>query len=309
VSVNIINFIKKMLPIFKKADILEDMETSLESIETTVIPSLIMLEDLYKLGKPLSKEAKAVAKTFYENVAKSKSGIALSRNEDLASDLLSAFKTIKLNGEYVLDSLDSVISDAVMSEALSALKAFLFRAVAHYSFMAKFATDLNNYILIKEAELANKDLGDKYKLNKKQTSSIEENMWVFSRLVSFYGQTTETFKAELENIPDILLPKGKVDEVIDNFTESKIEPISTIPTGFVGSPIYSIRLVFAQWEADRYKESRDKKRLLELRYLHLKMLKERGDSDVNLEKEIEILQREVTDLDYKISKMEEGLDD
>lgn len=307
-QLNITSFIKKMLPIFKKNDVVTDMETSLESIEIAVIPSLTMLADLYKLGKPLSKDVKAITKAFYENVERNKGGVDFSRSEDLAADLLAAFSGVKLNGEIILQDLESTASDAVMSEALSALKAFLFRAVAHYSFMAKFATDLGNYILIKEAENTNKDLSEKYMMNKKQCSMLEDNIWIFARLVTFYGQSTTAFKDTLENIPDIILPKENAEDVIDTFTASKVEPLSMIPAGFIGSPIYSIRLVFAQWEATRYKEYRDKKRLLELRYLHLKMLKERGDSDVNLEKEIETLQREVTDLDYKIVKMEESLD-
>ena len=91
-------------------------------------------------------------------------------------------------------------------------------------------------------------------------------------------------------------------------SSGKIDLFDNLPTGFIGSPIYTVGLVFAQWEADRHKELKDKKKLLELRLLHLRLLQEQGKGDANQEKEITYLQRRVTDIDYKVSKIESSLD-
>lgn len=66
--------------------------------------------------------------------------------------------------------------------------------------------------------------------------------------------------------------------------------------------------MFATWEAQRYQSLKDKKKLLELRYLHLKMLQESGNSDANMEKDIMYLQKRCTDIQYKLTKIEESVD-
>lgn len=308
-NINLLSFIKRMIPSFRKSDAVTDLETSIESIETTVIPGYSMLEDVYKTGDMKSNESKKAIKLFYQNVINKESDFKLSSNKNIAVDILNAFKIIKLNGEFVSNELDRITSDVVISDVLSAYKAFLFRAVAHYSFLSKFAADLNNFFLISEVSYVTKDLEANYKLNKKQEETIFDNLWIFARLLSFYARSTTQFQDRIREIPDMLLPKDKMDELVDVYSAANIEPINNIPVGFVGSPIYSIRLVFAQWQSDRYKEFKDKKKLLELRYLHLKLLKEQGDSDVNLEKEIVALQRRITDLDYKIAKIEEDVNE
>ena len=146
-----------------------------------------------------------------------------------------------------------------------------------------------------------------YKLNKKQEEYINKNMWIYVRLLSTYGVEKGKFEKAIESIEDIMLPKDTVDEVLEMYGDRQVDILYNLPKNFVGSPIYSMRLIFAQWETDRYKDLKDKKKMLELRLLHYKMMSETGMSDVDVEKEISYLQESITDLDYKISKMEEDV--
>lgn len=307
-SLNIINFIKKLLPSFSKSDLVLDLETSVEYIDN-VQDSYASFESVLKVAKITAKKNKDVIKDFYKELKLPKSKVRLSNNENIATDILTLFKNAKINGKYLLEELDDAVNDVIVSEALTAYKTFLVRSVGHYYFMTKYVTDLLNYIYINEALEVNSDLDKSYKLNKKQEENIVNNIWVFSRLLSIYGLDHETFKDRIISIEDISLPKDNVEQIIDAYSGSNIDPINNLPSGFVGSPIYAIRLVFAQWESDRYKELKDKKKLLELRYLHYKLLVEQGESDINIEKEIGYLQKRITDIDYKISKMEDDVND
>jgi hypothetical protein len=307
-ALNIAGFVKKLLPSFSKSDLETDLEISLESI-STINDIYTSLEEVFKVAPPASKEAKEVIKDFYKEIGTAKHKVKLSPQRNIASDTLTLFKNIKTNGEYISKEISDAINDIVISQALTAYKANLMRAVGHYYFMTKFALDLTNFFYICDAENSKMDMNKEYTINKKQREFITKNIWIYARMVALYGESHDTFKARLGDINEVMLPKEEVDNAVEFYSADKIDIFDNLPVGFIGSPIYSIRLVFATWEADRYRKLKDQKKLLELRYLHMKLMKEQGSSDVNLEKEIEHLQQRITDLDYKISKIEESVDD
>lgn len=306
-QLNIAGFIKKLLPSFSKSDVETDMEISLEAI-STVNDIYTSLEEVYRVAPPSSDEATRVIKEFYKEIGQIKHKVKLSPNKNIASDILVLFKNIKTNGDYLIKEISDAINDVIISQALTAYKANLLRAVGHYYFMTKFALDLANFFYVTEAENGDHGLNKEYKLNKKQKEFITKNVWIFARMVALYGENHEVFRDRLKDITEVMLPKEEVDNVVDIYNAEKIDMFNNLPNEFIGSPIYSIRLIFAQWEADRYRELKDKKKLLELRYLHMKLLNEQGQSDLNMEKEIEHLQKRITDIDYKLAKIEESVE-
>lgn len=305
-SLNIVGFIKKLLPSFSKSDIETDMEISIEAI-SVINDIYISLEEIYKILPPSNKEVKNIIKEFYKEIGHIKHKVKLSINKNIATDILILFKNIKINGDYLFKEITDSVNDVVISEALTAYKANILRSVGHYYFMTKFAIDLSNFIYVCEAENGNIDLNKEYKLNKKQKEFITKNIWIFARMLILYGETHEVFKSRLDDINEITLPKDQVDDVIEIYNSDKLDLFNNLPVNFIGSPIYSIRLIFAQWEATRYRALKDKRRLLELRYLHMKLLYEQGRSDINMEKEIEHLQSRMTTLDKEIYDIEKDI--
>ena len=307
-SNNIAGFIKKLLPSFDKSDLESDLEISLESI-ATIQETYANIEQITNVAKFQSKAVKELVKEFYKEFGNVKTKFRLAPHDNIALDTVNLFKNVKVNGDYLLKEISDAVNDVVVSGALTAYKANLLRSVAHYYFMTRFAMDLANFFYVVEAEESGMELGKDYKLNAKQKEFITKNLWIYARMVALYGQEHDQFKAKLEAIDEITLPKDQVDEVVDIYNSDKVDVFDNLPNGFIGSPIYSIRLVFAQWEADRYKNLKDKKKLLELRFLHLKLMKEQNQSDINVEKEIEYLQKRLTDIDYKLAKIEESVDE
>lgn len=306
-SINIGGFVKKLLPSFDKSDIESDLEISLNSI-STIQDSYNNLADIIKVAKLESKESKQIILEFYKEIEKLKLP-KLTANSNIALDTVMLFKNVKENGDYILREVSDSVNDIIVSGALTAYKANLLRAVAHYYFVTRYALNLINYFYICESETAGIELNKAYKLNNKQKEYITDNMWLYARVLGVYGQEHNKFKSSLEKIEEITLPKEDVDVVIDGYQPNKLDIFNNLPAGFVGSPIYSIRLFFTEWEADRHKSLKDKKKLLELRYLHLKLMKEQNKTDLGMEKEVEDLQKRITDIDYKIAKIEDGIDE
>ena len=307
-QLNISYFIKKLLPSFSKDDSLEDLETSLEYI-STIFDSYAKLEDIEKVAGFSSKQNKEIIKQFYFELNKNKTKGKLTVNKVLSSDRITLCKNAKVNGDFIYKELDKALNDVVVSQALTAYKANLLRCISHYYFITRFALDFINYLYVNEAENAKFEFEKEYGLNKKQKEFIEKNIWVFARLISVYGEEHSEFENKLKELEDINIPKEEVDNIVELYNSNKVDIFNNLPFNFIGSPIYSIRLMFAQWTANRYHKLKDQKKLLELRYMHLKLLQEQGNTDINLEKEIEAIQSRITSIDKSIYDIEKDLED
>lgn len=306
-SLNLVGFVKRLLPSFSKSDVEADMEISLEYLPV-IIEGYSSLESVIKTAKLQNKQTKDLLDTFYKEI-ETGSKLKLGRTKSIGADTVTLMTNAKLNGEYILKEISDSVNDVVMSQALTAYKINLLRVVPHFYFMTRFATDLLNFIYLKETEHAKIETERGFKLNKKQEEFIVKNLWIYAKIVGFYGCDHDEFKKQIDSLSEVTIPQTNVDEIVAQFSGEKLDVFNTLPNGFIGSPIYSIRLVFAQWEADRYRTLKDKKKLLELRLLHLKLVKEQGTTDSSIEKEITHLQKTITDHDYKLSKIEDSLDE
>ena len=306
-SINIVGFVKKLLPSFSKSDLEADMQASLDAIGV-VLTTFHNLGEVNEGAGLSSKENKELVKNFYKELGNSsKMKVRLLNRDKIGKDIVTLFSNVQTNGEYLLREIDDALNDVIVSHALTAYKANIMRSPAHFYFMSKFALDMANYIYVNEALAAGLKVDGDYKLNKKQIEMVEKNLWIFVKLVNVYGDDPKHFKENLDRVGNITLSKDGAEEAVTAFNSDELDITSTVPNGFIGSPIYSIRLVFAQWEADRYRTLKDRKKLLELRKLHLEVLRSQGQSDLSIEKDINYLQKRITDIDYSLSKIEDGL--
>jgi hypothetical protein len=231
----------------------------------------------------------------------------LGSGKHFATDMVTLFEQVTVNGREVKTEVQDFANEVIVTHAMTAFRANAARSVAHYYFITRYALDLANFIYIEESKEAGMDYRSDAMANKKQQGFVKDNLWVFARLLGVYGDKVDNLRGRMSDLSPAVLPKDSVDDVIAIYGQRGVDIFDNIPNGFIGSPIYSVRLVFAQWEADRYIHLKDKKRLLELRVLHLRMLKEQGQSDANMEKELGYIQQRVTDIDYKIAKIEEDV--
>ena len=305
-SLNIFSFVSKMLPSVSKSDAESDMDISMDAVGT-VIDTYTQLDSVYQNAKFNSKEAKKLVMEFQKELASAKPQTKYNPSQGLCKTTLTLFKNVQANGAVITRELEDIKGEIIVTQAIAASKATILRAVSHYYFMTKFALDFANYLTICEAAHGGIELPREAVLNKKQVEHIENNVWVYARLLAVYGSDTDKFLSRLKEIESYQITKDSVDEA-SLMSTTKIELIDNLPDGFIGSPFYTIGLVFAQWEADRHKDLKDKKKLMELRLLHLRLIQEQGRGDAGIEREIAFLQKRCSEYDYKIAKIESDLE-
>lgn len=306
-SMNIVSFIKKLIPSLSRSDLESDLAISIDTIPT-VLSTYSALDELQKVAKFQSKKNQKLVDEFYNEFSKAKSSVKLHSRQTLPADFAELFGNVTVNAEVIKKELEDLSNEVIVTQAMTAYKTNIIRSVGHFYFITRYALDLANYFYLEEIEAGKTDLPKEAKLNKKQAEFIESNMWIFARLLAVYGEDAKKFREKLEDLGEISIPKEQVEEAVAIYDNKKIDIFNNLPSGFIGSPIYTIGLIFAEWEANRYKQLKDKKKLLELRFLHLRMLKEQGQSDTNTETEIARLQRRITDIDYTVAKIEASVE-
>lgn len=306
-SFNITSFIKALMPSINKTDLEADMEVSLKAVDSA-IDSFINLKSIYsnhgfknKLTKDLIT---SFNKEFKDTVHKVK---VVNTVESFFTDQITLLNNVRLNGNYLLKELGDLSNEVIVTQALTLFKANLIRSVGHYFFLTRNALDIANLIYVYEAQAAGLSISKDAMPSPKQIERVIKTIWIQARVMSVYGEEHNLLGENLGNISKVAVPTDKIEEVIASFSPSKIDIFNNLPSGFVGSPIYTVRLIFAQWEAERYQALKDKSKLLELRYIHLQMLKEQGLADSGVEKEIAFIEKRAKDIDYKLAKMEEDV--
>lgn len=299
----IFDFLKRANPFHSKYDLISDLNITVTSIEETTIPNLNKLKTVIETEKFKDKKNVDIIDKIYKNLSRE---VITSVKKNIGDDLLRLMTNVSNNAKYSLEQLEKLNKNVILTAAMSASKAFHVRAVGHYYFLQKYTNDLINYLYVNEISSI-EEVSDAYKLKKIQIERIEKDATLYAKLISIYGLHHEAFRQRLGKIEDVLIDVQNADEQAHAYADKKLD-IDKMPEGFVGSPIFAVRLIFAQWEADRYKAMKDEKKLLELRYLHLRLLKEKGSSDPSIEKELEYLQDKINKLEYKIYKMEKEVE-
>lgn len=306
-SLNVVGFVKKLIPSLNRSDLESDLAISIDTI-STIQSTYQSMGEVLKVAKLNNKKNEALVNEFYSEFQKAKSSFKFGTRQVFPTDIVALFTNVNLNAEVIKKELEDLSNEVIVTQAMTAYKTNIVRSVGHFYFITRYALDLANYIYQQEVEAGKMDLPTEAKMNKKQMEYIESNMWIFARLLAVYGEEPKRFKDKLDDLGEISIPKEQVEEAVATYDQRKVDIFNNLPSGFIGSPIYTVGLIFAEWEANRYKQLKDKKKLLELRFLHLRMMKEQGTTDANTEKEMSRLQRRITDIDYVTAKIEASVE-
>lgn len=296
----IIDFVKKLLPHIDKADVLEDIEVTTTELTTGAIPCYQSATVYFKTADIKAANNKDIIKVFYRNYELT----PRKRKDNIVADINDAFINIRANLDYLSEEIENLFTKDIIKDGLTLRKAVLLRTAEHISFITRYSIDILNLIYVNEAVAKKADLEEGFKGNDHFNKLTNKNLYVFARLLYTYNVKLDTFKQLMGRSIEITVNERTIDNIVAAYKEEEVDPLgSAVVQEFEYNPIYHIRLIIAEWQADRYKGFKDKKKMLELRLLHLRSL-EQG-SDPKLEKEIEYIQDRVTTIEYKMSKMEQ----
>ncbi len=296
----ILNFVKSLLPSLEKRDVLEDIRITISDLENNHLPSYNSASDFFSSNQPKSKDIINLSKEFYKHLTPN----GISKQKSMVGDIYIRLTKYLDILKYLQDEIAEKMEADILDDSLTAKRANLLKASSISFFITRYAGELLNYIYSAEEDNLSKDDAT---LPPKTIEYINKNLRHFTYLLSDYGISLDEYKKLTSKIPDVTVNSDTADSVASVYNESDLDPITSGIRNFTYNPIYHIRLSIAQWQVSRYKEAKDKKKVLELRLLHLKMLQD-GHEDAKLQTEIDYNQSRVDKLNKKISEIEAELE-
>lgn len=299
----ILDFIKKLLPRVNRADISDDLRTTEKEMSKVVMPSYQLAADAFRTMKLDSEETKSLQAVFSANFKQHRSTSA----KNFLIDINIRLKDLFENMSYISNMLDTVVDKDIITAGLTTRSAFVIRSASNMSFLSRYMLSLLNYVYTVEAMHRDVELEPGIEISKAEMKYVESKFHTFVKLFAQYSAEPNEFKRVYEGIPD-LIANDRTGKMISAVLSSKeVDPMSaTGYSGFVGSPIYTARLAFAQWQNSRYESAKAKKQQLEFRLLYLEnQMKDRKDPA--LVNEIQRLQDRIEKIDYQLAETDTEL--
>lgn len=298
------SFVKALLPRIGKDQILEDLRITAGEFEQVVIPNYRHAADYFRINKIKAAANKDLSDAFYQRLEKG----SVSKQSSFIGEVEVRLGFIVQNLDYVQKQIDILMERDIINEGLTAKKAILVRAADQMSFISRFCSDLLNYVYVYEAMEYGSDQQESLELAPAVQKRVVNGVKIFASYISDYGIPNKEFEKLVLSVPDIVVSSRNENSIAGMYKEQEIDPFtSAYVQGFNGNPIYNIRLIFAEWQASRYKTTKEKKKMLELRLLHLRLLQEKKN-DVKVEAEIVYIQNRVDKMERYMREVEETVE-
>lgn len=295
----IFEYIQKLLPSIGKDQISEDLRITISNLDNQCIPTYNEAINYFKTNPIKSKKNKDLEDKFYKNL--DSNGVAKQIN--IVSEVNLRLSFIRENALYVQEQLDKIFEKDVLSEGLTIKQTHYIRAAEAFYFVANYSLDLLKYIIHEETENIDNKANDNIELSKFNIRLVEKNILDFSLILSNYGIPKDKFQKTITAIPDVVVNS----DTIALYKEREVDPFTRgLVSNFTKNPIFHIRTIIAEYQNDKYKSNREKKKELDLRLLYLNSVREKETNAV-LEKEISITQQRVDRLDSSIREYEEDI--
>ena len=303
----VFNFIKKLLPRIERSTVAEDLRTTEKEIINIVKPSWDAAAEYFKLNKTGSKQLQDFHFTFNRYFFQYRKG---TKSPSFITEIARSNSVLHDNIAVVQAALNDYVEKDILTEGMTARSAFIIRAASNLSMVSRYLMALLNYVYTIEAEHNDVSVEDALKISKAEQKYVEQNFDRFCKLYTEYTTPTQEFKDIIDNLPQIFVNQKTRDAVVGLYEDDdKIDPFQKYGvSGFVGNPIYRIRLLVARWQNERYESAKAKKQQLELRLLYLQMQQEKK-TDAIVVKEISILQDRIEKYDRYLRETEESLED
>lgn len=296
----LINFVKILLPNIEKSSIQEDLRITSGVFMNTIIPTYNSYSDFFKVNKLKSKSAKKLNDDFYKEYK------PFSRNNqsNFISEINKILPNILDNINYLIAEVEQTMTPSIVNNNLDSKKVIILRAVSCVSYLSSYLTTMLNYVTSCEiGELSN----TKIDVARKEEEKVMRGMKNVARLLSDYGVPEKIFSKKIIKLPSVIVNLDNNRSSEDLYENKKLDPFeSRFITGFTGNPIFSIRLVIAEWQTKRYNRNKDIKKVLELKLLNLKEAKLKK-TDPGLEKEIDYIQNRINKISKYLDSFEEDI--
>ena len=293
------DYLKSLLPKFGKDKVAELARQTQSELTNFVIPSYVEAEK--GIGSRVFKAPKIneLTSILKRNIKSDKP------NDNIVVIIRKKLEQVSKNNQIVESHIGDSMEDEIVIAGVTILKVNLLRMVEATSFVSRYASKLLNYIYILETAAVGGDM--RYiqdSLSKGEIAWVEERFLDFIIALGVLSRSDKEVSAILKSLPEMVID-GDSFAAAATMGETKYDPFGFKRlSGFTYNPIMHLRLIAASYQANRYKEQKELKTILQLRLLNLQNQALQA-TNPQLEKEIEYIQRRIDRISDDIRKAEE----
>jgi hypothetical protein len=271
----------------KKEDVAKLLEITMSGISESVIPSLDLL-----INDP--KNTNKISDSIL-NILTQTGNIKHKNNVDIFKDIKATMVTILNSKADIVDLINNELSDYVTDNKPKAKDLAIIRLINDISHISLYLPDLI-YILIMD----NNDND----VPTKRIKEIRGDAGSFAEIYKAYsGTKLKTVIEDITNIGDVEIDPN-VSKSIMGVALSKSGKLAKLPVinNFINNPIYHIRMSLVDREIRQYEALQEKKRLIELRVMELKLKQNEKDTP-KLRKQIQYYEDKIAAIEYQLFKI------
>lgn len=295
----ILKFLKTLLPNFAKERLADDARITRDELQGIVLAA-------YQAAEPLTATKKFNSKQLQDMNDVYKRTVGLGKSANFIAAIAEGLPRVIEFQETLQSLIDKKFEKDIVVDGITVWKANVIQAQSLVSFVSRYAASILNYAYVLETEAVGGDSSyARHALSRGDVEQLETDFLDFVNAFAVVSKgSKETLKA-FDSIPEISL--GTNPEAVAAVYENKIDPIAMRDVrGFTRSPIFQIRLVVAEWQANRYKKMQDTKQLLELRLLNLRKQADKNP-DPRIEQQIQYSQSRVDKYGEAMRRAEEAV--
>jgi len=287
---NLIDYFDKLNHTIKKEDVVTVIDETLDSLNNTVLPTLDAV-------------IKDSTKDTLDNNQVLKRLTMLLGVKGTGRDTLVKIKGILNNVNKFSKKIESLVNDElndIVTDKTATVKdAAIIKLVNDINIITMYTNDIL-YVILLKGDSTSTDL------TKARLKEIQDSIPTYANILK---QFSRDFSKQLDNITklsdDLINVEPKKIPFLEKLLSKKGSTIDTVDTNnFNGNPIYHIRMWLVDRDIAKYELLKDKKKLIELKLLELK-LKQKQEDNPKLAKRIEYYENKIAKIEYQIARYEE----
>lgn len=212
--------------------------------------------------------------------------------EGFIKELNSFFKDVLGEQQTILKLIDDSVNDKVFLTLSNARELAIIKTISDLSTITLFTIDVLDYVVT----------GNDTAFPAKRLTKVAEGLPKYRMLLKPYMDDFGKHVKNLGNVAVTTIDTKASASMMDKLL-AKHGKLVMLPAmnGFISNPIYHIRMYLVDREVEKYEALREKKKLLELKLLDLKM-QAAGKHDEKLAKQIAYYEDKISGIEYDLSE-------
>lgn len=289
-----VNYINSLLPSFSRDQLMEDLDTVADELRSHVIPPYTTAVKEFGSDKFYSADAQAADELFNKRLDFNYKGNHLKgilQSLENADNLIKLLQTM-VDTEFAID---------ITQGGLNTLRVNIMQLVEILGFTTRYARRHLNYILVCEScHYSGKVVSDSFSSG--ELGWLRAGRDAFINGINIISLDAKEIETKFKDIPNILVNAESIEASQNLLGKDKTDPFQMRFIPLILNPIYHVRIRVAEYQAEKYREAKEERGILELRIMLLKEQRE-GRDNAKIEKQIDYNEGRLQKIVYKLEKI------